>query len=176
MSSSRLITAILLLSLGGCGFQPLYGDRDRGRGADAGDQLAAVDIPVIPDRIGVMVRNELLDMMTPHGRPTSPAYVLRVRLWENTDSQLLRFDSTSSRLRYNLRADFQLAAGDKVVHQGNARSVVSYDLPDASGYYFASVAAQRDAERQAAADVAQQIRTRVAVYLANQTQKPATKP
>lgn len=175
MSSSRLITAALLLSLAGCGFQPLYGDRSAG-GANVAEQLAGIAIPVIPDRIGQTVRNELLDGMTPRGVPASPTHVLRVRLREGNETQLLRSDSTASRLRYTLSADYQLVVGDWVAAAGNARSVVSFDLPESSGYYFTSVAAQRDAERQAAAEVAQQIKTRVAVYLAQAAGKAAPKP
>lgn len=172
MSSSRpILTAALLLSLAGCGFQPLYGSRGAD-GAGVGQQMSAIAIPVIPDRIGQLVRNTLLDQMTPHGQPAAPAYVLRVALVENRDTQLLRFDATSSRQRYTLWADYRLLAGDQVVHQGKARSVVSYDLPDTSSYYYTSVASQRDAEAQAADDVAQQIKTRVALYLAQQGGTP----
>lgn len=166
MSSSRLLpAAALLLLLTGCGFQPLYGEHSAGAGT-VSHELANVAIPIIPDRIGQMVRNELIDTMTPHGQPGAPSYVLRVQLKEGSETQTLRFDSTASRVRYTLRAQFQLLAGDQLISDGNARSVVSYDLPSASGYYYTSVAAQREAEQQAALDVAQQIKTRVAVLIA----------
>lgn len=170
-SSSPLLAVALVLSLAGCGFQPLYGSRGAD-GATVNQQMANIAIPVIPDRIGQLVRNTLLDQMTPYGQPGAPAYVLRVGLVENRDTQLLRFDATSSRQRYTLWADFRLMSGDQVVQQGKARSVVSYDLPDTSSYYYTSVASQRDAEIQAADDVAQQIKTRIAMYLAQQGSTP----
>lgn len=175
MSSSRLISTALALLLAGCGFQPLYGERSAGAG-NVALELANVSIPIIPDRIGQLVRNELIDTMTPHGQPGAPAFVLRVQLREGSETQTLRFDSTASRLRYTLRAKFQLLAGDQVISDGDARSVVSYDLPDTSGYYYASVASQREAEHQAALDVAQQIKTRVAVLLAQRGRKDTAKP
>lgn len=175
MSSYRLIAAAFALSLTGCGFQPLYGEHGAG-GGDVTLELANVAIPVIPDRIGVLVRNELIDIITPHGQPGAPAYVLRVQLAESNETQALRFDSTTSRVRYTLRAQFKLLAGEKPISDGSARSVVSYDLPSASGYYYASVASQREAEHQAAIDVAQQIKTRVATLLLQRAGKASSTP
>lgn len=171
MSSSRLLSAAFALMLAGCGFQPLYGDHGAG-GGDVAVDMARVSIPVLPDRIGQLVRNKLIDSMTPHGQPGTPDYVLNVQLREMSETQTLRFDSTASRLRYTLFAQFQLMSGGTPLGKGSARSVVSYDLPSNSAYYYTSVASQREAEMQAANDVADQIRTRVGMILARRNSKP----
>jgi LPS-assembly lipoprotein len=172
MSSSRLISAVFALTLAGCGFQPLYGEHSAGTG-DVAVELAKVSIPIIPDRIGQLVRNQLIDTMTPHGQPGTPDYVLTVQVKELSETQTLRFDSTASRLRYTLFAQFQVTAGSNQVAKGSARSVVSYDLPNSSAYYYTSVASQREAEMQAARDVADQIKTRVAMAIARKNNSPS---
>lgn len=156
------VTAALLLA--GCGFRPLYGEGAGGAPAPVAAELARVAIPTIPDRIGQMVRNELIDRLTPHGEPAAPAYTLSVGLNRTVEDQLIRRDATASRARLTLRAGYRLMRGEALVLEGAARSVVSFDLPAEA--YFAAVTSERDAERQAAVAVAEQIRTRLATHFA----------
>ena len=60
-----LAAAVMAASLGACGFHPLYGDRSIG--AVSTVDLAAVQIDLIRDREGQMLRNELLDRFQPRG-------------------------------------------------------------------------------------------------------------
>ncbi|MCM0018613.1 MAG: hypothetical protein NBV67_01330, partial [Tagaea sp.] len=63
--------------LAGCGFEPLHRATARGSAADS---LAAIRIDPIADRSGQILRNYLLDRLSPRGTPARPDYVLRVRL------------------------------------------------------------------------------------------------
>jgi LPS-assembly lipoprotein len=49
---------MLALGAGGCGFRPLYGTAGGAAGGDAdfARELAATQVPVIPDRFGQLVR------------------------------------------------------------------------------------------------------------------------
>jgi len=69
------------------------------------------------------------------------------------------------RLAYNLTTRFQLvdAATQNVLFSGKAFSRVPYDRLEAS---FANVQARVNAEEQAARQVGQEVRTRLAAFLA----------
>lgn len=161
------IAAVALLT--GCGFQPMYAE-DRRLGPDVVDQLQATAIPVVTTtpseaaRLGQMLRNELLDRMTPAGEPVNPLYELQISLTNTTTDLLVRRDSTTSRVRMLTNAQYRLTSGDKQLTTGTARSVVSYDLPVEG--YFAAVASARDGERQAATTLAEQIKSQLGVYFA----------
>ncbi len=71
----RLIFSLLALSLfTACGFQPLYGERTQN--AQVSGKLAATYILPIDGRDGQIVRNELMDLITPKGIPAAIAKVL----------------------------------------------------------------------------------------------------
>ncbi|MCM0018644.1 MAG: hypothetical protein NBV67_01485, partial [Tagaea sp.] len=77
--SRRALSAALAAAfvLAGCGFEPLHRTTARGSAADS---LAAIRIDPIADRSGQILRNYLLDRLSPRGTPARPDYVLRVRL------------------------------------------------------------------------------------------------
>lgn len=165
MSWARLAAAAALLMLAGCGFRPLHGQH-----ATADEPVVAdfsqIAIATIADRRGQMVRNELLDLLTPRGEPANARYVLNVGLSETVEDDMILRTGAASRSRLTLRASYQLREGDKVVNTGTARTILSYDLPPDQP--FAAVTSERDAERQAAQSVAEQIKSRLAVYFARQ--------
>ncbi len=165
MSWARLAAAAALLMLAGCGFRPLHGQHAAQKGPVM-EQFSQIAVATIPDRRGQMVRNELLDLLTPRGEPAQPRYVLNVGLSETIEDDMIRRTGSASRSRLTLRASYQLRDGDKVVDTGTARTILSYDLPPDQP--FAAVTSERDSERQAALSVAEQIKSRLAVYFARQ--------
>lgn len=156
----------MLLLLAGCGFQPVHGQRVNG-GGPAATEFAAISIATIPDRIGQLVRNELLDQLTPRGEPANPRYRLQVSLKSDVYDMMIRRDATASRARLTLTATYRLTAGDQAVTDGTARAMVSYDLPAEAS--FATIASERDGERQAAKAVAEQITSRLAAHFAKRS-------
>ena len=76
MSFFRPAVAAALISLAACGFRPLHAP---GAGAEP-EVLAGIEIAHIPDRLGQVVRNHLLDRLTPRGAPAAATYRLAVSL------------------------------------------------------------------------------------------------
>ena len=76
----------LVAFISGCGFEPLYVEKKTSSDwyynneFDAGirDEMASVKVELIQDRIGQLIRNDLLDKLTPKGEPKSPKYYLKV--------------------------------------------------------------------------------------------------
>ena len=149
--------------LGACGFQPLYGTgRTPLDGAVVAD-LAAVRIEPIPDRVGQVVRNNLLDRLTPLGEPASPRFQLSVGLAEAKEGLAIQIDNNFTRFNLTLTASYVLedAGSGSVVTAGKVRATAAYNVLRSD---FANVIAERDAQLRVAREVSDELKTRLAVY------------
>ncbi|MHA1565988.1 MAG: LPS assembly lipoprotein LptE [Alphaproteobacteria bacterium] len=160
----RHILTILagFLVLQACGFQPLYGDRP---GATAVENLAAINIALIRDRTGQLLRNELLDRMNPRALNVAPQYSLTVDLSESKQNLAVRRDDTATLANLILSANYILTAstGDELL-TGTVQSFNSYNISSSD---FATIAAETDARARAARDLAEGITIRISVFLAD---------
>jgi LPS-assembly lipoprotein len=170
---------VILLSgllVSGCGFRPLYQEPEPGPGAaSVGSQLAAVEIAPIPDRVGQLVRNDLLYHTRGREGDAGADYRLDVRLIESISE--LAVESTGFATRSNLRLAAvytltDLGTGRRLVN-GRSRAISSYNIVDAS---FSTLTAQNAARERAAARVAEDIRARLAAYFAGVEQAGPADP
>ncbi len=159
--------AILVIALAACGFEPLYGDRGAGPGAVS--RLAAVEVAPIPERIGQVLRNDLLDLISPFGAPAQPSYRLEVRLDFDREGLGFRPDEAITRVNVRLGASYRLVVPDsgKTVFSDVARSAVSYNVVQSD---FANLNAERDAERRAAHMIGEEISLRIGLFLTSQAE------
>lgn len=153
--------------LAGCGFQPLYGDKDYG--AAGGKDLATVKINTIADRNGQILHNFLLDRINPHGRPGAPLYSLDIQLTEQKTNVGIIKDSTATLGQLASTANYTLYDLKKRVpaHSGRSRSFTSYQIVESQ---FATLSAEKDARERTLREIAEDITTKVAVFLASQKQ------
>ena len=163
--SRRAVVGALMLAplLAGCGFEPLYGTGFAGAPGVA-DKLRAVDIALIPGRVGQSVRNELIFKDTGGREPAPPQYRLEVALEESAQSQLVNLQGDPQGLIFGLDARFKLVstADQKVLLDAKANSRAAYQKVVST---FANIRARRDAEDRAARTIADSIRTQVAAFL-----------
>lgn len=152
--------AACLAILGGCGFQPLYGQRDRGSVAA---ELAAVKIKLIENRIGQQLHNFLLDRLNPRGEPATAIYDLIIALKESKEDLAIRKDATATRANLTLRAEYELqrAATGEILVEGSIRSVTSYNIVDSD---FATLSAESDARERAVREISEGIKIRLGIY------------
>ncbi|MFM2129264.1 MAG: hypothetical protein RL477_810 [Pseudomonadota bacterium] len=162
-----VVVAAICLSLAACGFQPLYG---RNQASVTGADLDTIQLPVIPDREGQLLRNYLQEAFNPDGRRRETVYRLDVYLQRSNQNLGVRRDGTATRINLTLSATVILrtVADNKEVFRSNALSVVSYNNLEAR---FATVAAEQDAVRRAAQSLATSIATRISVFLKNHKAK-----
>lgn len=148
------------LALSGCGFEPLYG---RFGDRSIADDLATIKVQLIANRSGQILRNHLLDGLTPRGEPQPAAYVLRVELFEPgpQDIAITRNESVV-RYSYPTVARFRLqdAAGTELL-RSEASGVASYEV---TGSEFATVAGQLNARERVLAEIATEIKAQIAVW------------
>lgn len=144
-----------------CGFRPLYGQRADGGSTFA--ELEAVTIGPIPGRVGQILRNHLLDRLTPRGQQVQARFRLDVRLSQAKESLAIKKDEEITRSNLKLTADFVLRdpSSGATLYSGQSRSTASFNLVRSD---FANLIAEQDAQRRAAREISDQIMTQLAVY------------
>jgi LPS-assembly lipoprotein len=154
-----LVTGLLVLSA--CGFEPLYRTADRG--AETEQLLSRIEVPPIADRLGQLVRTVLNDRLKPRAAP-QPLYAVVVTLTESTQGLAVRRDASATRANLIVNATFTLSdiSGGENLLSGKIRSVNGYDILTSD---FATLAAEKDARRRGARDVADAIFDRLAIYM-----------
>lgn len=158
--------------LGACGFTPLY-RRDRESGSF--QQMSAVEIPPVDDRLGQMVRNHLLDLVSPEGRPARPLYRLSFTAAESQGGVLLTRSDVITRYNMTVSVTYRLVeaqTGKEVLTD----SIISYAAYSVLRAEFASLVAEEDARARAARDLSEQMRIRLAIFFTRQESESAGAP
>jgi LPS-assembly lipoprotein len=171
MGKQIVVAAALLLAapvLSACGFSPLYGRSDiaavpgQQYASLVRDELSRISIDPIPNRLGLTMRNNLLDLLTPDGEPASPAYKLSVVLHERSEGLAIQEDSSITRYNYRLRAQYVLTdvQSGAVVQSGEESAVAAYNVADSQ---FATLSAEKDVRARTARELSQILRLRLGI-------------
>lgn len=168
----RLQIYVLLLSfvpalLQGCGymgFRPMYGSLPGQESTDK--KLAQIEITTIPGRVGQQLRNEIIYQSTGGGRPDKPVYRLEVAIRESVTATLVQQTGDARGQIYNLDASFKLIriSDKQVVLEGTSFSKAGFERYSS---IFSNVRARMDAENRAAKTMGEELKTRLAAYLAS---------
>jgi LPS-assembly lipoprotein len=166
-----LAVAPLLSACGSSGFRPLYGPTPNGEYLQ--DRLRGLDVAPIPGRIGQRIRNELIFQASGGGELQPPTYRLEVTTTESVQSTLADTTGATAGGAYNLQASFKLVRlkDKKVVLQGTSYGRAAFErftdttTPTGTAYVYSNVRAREDSENRAAQVVADDLKTRVAIYL-----------
>lgn len=155
-----------VLALAGCGFRPLYGGGAAANDGRVRDELAAVEIPVVPDRQGQILRNNLIRLFNPDGRPSLPRYRLSVGLTLSEVELGIRRDDTATRANLIASARYVLTdSAGAALTSGSSQAVASFNILDDE---FATLTGSEDARNRALAEIAEDIRTRIAIHFVDQ--------
>ena len=153
-----LVLSLVLLAA--CSVEPLYGART---GEARGGGVAAIKIAPVKDRVGHIVRNHLIDSLTPRGQPTHPDYRLTLSVEQEKTPLLIQLDDHATRFNLALRARFSLADRDgTVVYSDAAQATGSFNVVESG---FATVMAEQDAAEEAARVLSEEILTLLLLYL-----------
>lgn len=162
--------AILLLAaalaLGGCGYRPLYGSSAESAGVAA--TLASVSIPAATDRVGQLIRNDLISTM--RSGTGEDRYMLLLKPVVRNNNVIDKPQPNVTRQAINLSVSFDLVdrVSGTTVHSGKTFSQASYDVIRQP---FADMQAETNATERAAHEVSADIRTRLAAYFSSHPPK-----
>jgi len=161
---SIVITAAIAMNLAGCGFRPLYGSH-----SDVQAELSGIDVGIIPDRTGQVLRQELQRRML-GSDPGPTVYDLAVTVVLHTDiAGIIATNSVASRERLSATANWTLrdaGTNAKVVAHGTANASDAENILNQQ--YFAADL-ETDAVNQRLMELlADQITTEVAAQLRGQ--------
>jgi LPS-assembly lipoprotein len=161
----RLAALSAALMMAGCGFEPLLG---RDSHPQVQSDLQRIRIAMIPDRSGQILRNYLLDALSPRGMQGPELYLLMIRLSEPRREIAIRRDDTASRLSYTAAASFQLYDNktNRIVFSGVSQSESTFEVTNSE---FATLSGQASARNRALEEVSGDIREQLATFLAGKT-------
>lgn len=162
--AGALLAGAGFVSLGACGFQPLYGKQDNKK-ATVAQQLQQVFVANIPSRFGQTLRLSLQKEMAGDGPEHPQGYILRVNGSASLESVDIHQDNTSGRTRAVGWADWRLFSVGKVpqlLAQGYARTLDGYNLNIEQ--YFAQTLNDETLYKRISENLAHDITTQVAVW------------
>jgi LPS-assembly lipoprotein len=157
----RTVLALVALPLAGCGFHPLYAEREEAADEPA---LAAIHVLPIRDRVGQRLELSLREALNPSGLSVEPRFSLTVSLNVARIDLGIQRDASSTRGRVDAYALFTLQdlKGSRNLLSGSARSSSTFNiLQDA----YAAEVAEEDARARTVRDLTAEIRTRLALFL-----------
>lgn len=164
-SAGRRLVLLGLLCGGGltaCGLRPLHGGSE---GLEIDTELAAIEVRTPKDRIGYVLREDLLDALNPRGMSVPGRYDLVVRLQRSINALIIQLNDDVTRFDLVLAAFYELRSKEdgKVLFRSAGRRIASYNQRRAP---FATEISQQDAEERAAKELSLFIRTQLALHFA----------
>ena len=167
----NVLAVAALFFAASCGFEPLYVERtsssqwyyDGKFDTSVKDEMASVKIELIQDRIGQLIRNDLLDKLTPKGEPKHAKYILSVtKINKQEIDQALRNDITATRKKVIYKVSYVLKnAEHKTLINGNSVAYTGYDILRDP---YSTTFAQKKVEKNAAKIIANDISLRLGAY------------
>lgn len=159
-----VLLCCLAAGLAACGFRPLYQVQSSTSGAPS--DLSSIEVAPAQNRLTQQVRNNLLERLTPRGS-SSTRYVLAIGVSEQESGVLVTRSDTVT--RYNLVVTTGYILTDKTtgeqVLKGQVNSIAAYNVVQND---FSNMTAEQAARANAARELADQIRERLAAYLQKQ--------
>ena len=156
---AALLLALAAGLLSSCTLRPLYAGGSRGQVATA---LRSIAVAPIPGRAGYLMRSALVERLA-QGEP-NPRYRLEIELDDRITGFGIRLDDAVTRERRTLRARYRLvdARLGTVLLDATAGSDAGVDVV---GSEYATVAAEQTALERLSQVVAEQIVSRVALFI-----------
>ncbi len=163
------LTATLMT---GCGFEPLYGSKAENQAgaqnpSSVVGKMSQVDIALIPDKSGQLLRNHLIDRLYQSGYPSNSTATLHIdKITEaRTDLDLTKSsDATLAQLRMTTNMVLTDDKGNKVLER-TLQTIASFNV---LGSEFATRVTEEAARESAINDLARQIELNLSLYYSAQ--------
>ena len=164
MPKRRLLLALplgMVVALSGCGWTPLYADRESG---PADEDLRAIKVDPIPERIGQKLAWALRESFNPTGGSTPQRYRLRTLLTTARADLGIQSTGLGSRGKFDATATFTLIDIKTGAALMATTSHVSESF-DILANEYASVVAEDDARTRSVEELRRDMVTRLTLFL-----------
>lgn len=164
---SSILLGLTVTLLSGCGFSPMYGNHapttENPSSPSVAANLSQIDISIIPDREGQMLRNDLMDRFYRSGYPSNPIATLNIAKVNQVRTELdLTKSSDATRAQLRVYATMTLVGRDgSVLLQRDVQSVTSFNI---LGSEFATRVTENAARENAINELARQIELNLSIY------------
>lgn len=167
--SLALLLLVTASTLPGCGFQPMYGSHSlSANGAESGVKantgLSQVDIAIMPDREGQILRNELIDLIQSRGPQQTTRYnltfsdlIITIRELDLTKNS----EATRSQIIAATTVTLTDIETGKPLMSRAVKSISSYNVLPSK---FATRVTEDNARTSSLKDLARQIETQLTLY------------
>jgi LPS-assembly lipoprotein len=152
------------LGLAGCGFQPVYAPASSAAAGSPSKELAAINVGVIPDRPGQLLRQALQERLA-NDNGTPHRYDLRLQFAVTGEGIAILQSNFATRIRLIGTANWTLVADNPArtrLTSGSARVLDGLNLFDQQ--YFASDLENEAVQKRIAEHLADQIAMQLALY------------
>jgi LPS-assembly lipoprotein len=169
MRRRRMLALAAGATLSGCGFQPVYMPTASGKAGVAQRELAAIQVDIIPDRPGQLLRQALQDRLEMGSSGIARRYELSVAFGISGEGIAIEQNTTVTRLRMIGTATWNLIAQDPGrtrLTSGSAKSVDAINIFDTQ--YFAADQENEVVQRRLAEALADQITLQLATFFRKQ--------
>lgn len=157
LSYKSFFTLIICIFLTACNMRPMYDDNG------SINICYPIKIATIKDRDGQILRNYLLDLMSPQGEPSKPRYLLEITLTSSIRSIGVNKDETTSRKEATLTALYKIKdfKSNRILHCGSAKGINSFNISNFTKTldqnYYSDVVAEEYAKKEALRILAEKI-------------------
>jgi LPS-assembly lipoprotein len=149
----------------------MYGPQ-AGEATPVSSDLAAVEVGLIPNRTGQLLRNELIRLLNPGAESHPSRYTLSVTLKETVNTFAIQRSGFATTANVEAIATYTLteeATGNPLL-AGTSRAISGYNLLDND---FSTYVAAGDTRTRAVDQLAFEIRNRLAAHFSKQARSPA---
>ena len=161
--------------LGGCGFHPLYAPGSGEVDSAVARELAAVNVPVMPERSGQLMRQALQERLERFNLAVAKKYDLSAPYQFVGSVEGIQPTTDPSRVRFNGTANWVLRSGSPtgpVVTTGTAKAMDGLDI--IVGQFFEQDLQTDVVMRRLADTLADQVVAQLASYFSSKTPSKGT--
>lgn len=160
-TARRCVLVALALGLSGCGWAPLYGEA---AGGQASEELRAIYVEPILERIGQRLQIALRSSLNPTGEPTPERYRLRTTLATALTNLGIESQGLASLGQLHVYATCTLidSKSQKILLVNTVHVANSFDL---NPNQYSTVVGGEDAAVRSVAELDQEIVTRLALFM-----------
>jgi LPS-assembly lipoprotein len=169
LAGRLLLLLAAFVSIGGCGFHPLYESAADGSTGPAQAGLAQVAVGLIPERAGQLLRQALQARLERGGSGIAARYDLAISYAISGEALAIQPDSSVSRIRLVGSASWSLTAQDpqrRTLTSGVARAFDAYNIINSQ--LFAADLDNEAVQRRLANAVADQLTLQLASWFDKQ--------